>query len=144
MGVSQNLTTTAFLMGGTPRPNIVPGQDFGLPGDITDRIRANTNDNLYLNRNAFSTAPANRFGNAPRTLDGLYSPYRNNMDLSISKRVGTGASTSASIRVEVLNVLNTVQWAAPASSAFGNASFGQIRSQANNMRMVQFTLRWQF
>jgi hypothetical protein len=144
MGVSQNLTTTAFLMGGTPRPNIVPGQDFGLPGDITDRIRANTNDNLYLNRNAFSTAPANRFGNAPRTLDGLYSPYRNNMDLSISKRVGTGGSTSASIRVEVLNVLNTVQWAAPASSAFGNASFGQIRSQANNMRMVQFTLRWQF
>jgi hypothetical protein len=48
------------------------------------------------------------------------------------------------VRVEVLNLLNLVQWAAPASSAFGNASFGQITNQANNMRMVQFTLRFQF
>jgi hypothetical protein len=31
-----------------------------------------------------------------------------------------------------------------ASSQVGNASFGQITTQANNMRMVQFTLRFQF
>ena len=48
------------------------------------------------------------------------------------------------MRIEVLNVFNQVQWAAPASTALGNSSFGQITNQANNMRMVQFTLRFAF
>ena len=55
-----------------------------------------------------------------------------------------GGSTSASVRIEVLNLFNIVQWAAPASSVFGNSAFGQINNQANNMRMVQFTFRFQF
>jgi hypothetical protein len=143
LGVSQNVTGTAFLYGGTQRPNLVPGQDFLLPGDITDRITANTSDNLYYNKAAFVASALNTFGNAPRTL-GVYSPWRNNIDLSVSKNIKTGGSTSASVRLEVLNMFNIVQWAAPASSSFGNSSFGQINSQANNMRMVQFTLRFQF
>jgi hypothetical protein len=48
------------------------------------------------------------------------------------------------VRLEVLNLFNQVQWAAPQSSAFGNTTFGQITAQANNMRMLQFTLRFQF
>jgi hypothetical protein len=144
IGVSQNAPSTTYLFGGTPRPNIVPGEEFGVPGDITDRIKQDTRDNLYLNKDAFETAPANEFGNAPRILPGLYSPWRNNIDLSISKQVQTGGGTSASVRIEVLNMFNLVQWASPASTAFGNSSFGQIRNQANNMRQVQFTLRFQF
>ena len=144
IGVTQNQTTTPFLLGGNLRPNIVPGQDLLVPGNITDRIRTNVGDNLYFNRAAFSATPVNQFGNAPRMLPGVLSPWRNNIDLSVSKQVHTGGQTSASARVEVLNVLNTVQWAAPASSAFGNASFGQIRNQANNPRMIQFTFRFSF
>jgi hypothetical protein len=149
LGVSQNITGTAFLYGGTQRPNIVPGQDILTAGDITDRITATTcatgctTDNLYYNKNAFVNSALNQFGNAPRTL-GVYSPWRNNIDLSVSKNVRTGGGTSASVRLEVLNMFNIVQWAAPASSSFGNSSFGQINTQANNMRMVQFTLRFQF
>ena len=143
LGVSQNVTGTAFLYGGTQRPNVVPGQDFLAPGDITDRITANTTDNLYYNKAAFATSAGNSFGNAPRTL-GIYSPWRNNVDLSVSKQVKTGGSTALNVRLEVLNMFNIVQWAAPASSAFLNSSFGQITSQANNMRMIQFTLRFQF
>ncbi len=144
MGVSQNTSGTPYLMGGTARPNVVPGVDFMVPGNITERIEANTTDNLYLNKAAFSTAPNNQFGNAPRTLPGVYSPWRNNMDLSVSKSVNTGKGTNLNVRMEVLNMLNLVQWAAPASSAFGNSSFGQITNQANNMRMIQFTARVQF
>ena len=144
MGVSQNLSGTAYLMGGTPRPNIVPGADFLVPGDITDRIKSNTSDNLYLNKAAFQTVASNQFGNAPRTLPGVYSPWRNNMDLSVAKSFNTGRGTTLNARMEVLNLLNLVQWAAPASSAFGNSSFGQIRNQANNMRLIQFTARFQF
>jgi hypothetical protein len=144
IGVTQNQTTTPFLFGGTQRPNVVPGQDFVVPGDITTRIEANVSDNEYLNKGAFSAAPANMFGDAPRMLPGVLSPWRNNVDLSVSKRVKTGGGTTASARVEVLNVFDTVQWAAPTSAAFGNAAFGQIRNQANNMRMMQFTFRFGF
>jgi hypothetical protein len=48
------------------------------------------------------------------------------------------------VRMEVLNIFNIVQWASPASSAFGNSSFGQLTNQANNMRMIQFTIRFSF
>jgi hypothetical protein len=145
MGVSQNQTVTGgFLFGQGWRPNIVSGQDFLVAGDITDRINNSVTDNLYYNKAAFSSAAANQFGNAPRTLPGVYSPWRNNVDLGINKSVKTGGGTTASIRVEVLNMFNIVQWAAPASSAFNNSSFGQINTQANNMRMVQFTLRFAF
>ncbi|MEO8681357.1 MAG: TonB-dependent receptor, partial [Vicinamibacterales bacterium] len=144
MGVSQNQTATSFLLGNNLRPNLVPGQDFLVPGDITQRITEKTTDNLYYNKNAFVAVAANQFGNAPRTLPGVYSPWRNNVDLSVSKNTRTGGRTSLSIRIEVLNMLNLVQWASPASSAFGNSSFGQITNQANNMRMVQFTARFQF
>ncbi len=144
LGVSQNTSTAnTFLFGGTMRPNLVPGQDLLVGGNITERITAAVTDNLYYNKAAFATTPINQFGNAPRTL-GVMSPWRNNIDLSVSKNVRTGGSTSASVRLEVLNMFNIVQWAAPASSAFNNSSFGQIRNQANNMRMVQFTLRFQF
>jgi trimeric autotransporter adhesin len=144
LGVSQNVTTSnTFLFGGTPRPNLVAGQPILASGNITDRITANTSDNEYYNLAAFQAAPANQFGNAPRTL-GVYSPWRNNVDLSVSKNVRTGGSTSATVRLEVLNIFNIVQWAAPASSAFGASNFGQVTAQANNMRMIQFTLRFAF
>ena len=145
IGVSQNENTASFLFGGSLRPNVVEGVPFVVDGDITDRIRASAgSDNLYLNKAAFSATPVNRFGNAPRILPGAYSPWRNNVDLSVSKNIGTGRGTSASVRLEVLNLLNQVQWAAPTSNAFGNSSFGQINAQANNMRMMQFTFRFQF
>jgi hypothetical protein len=146
IGVTQNLTSQSFLYGSqtNQRPNIVPGQDFLVGGDITDRISANVNDNLFYNKGAFSNAAGNQFGDSPRMLPGVLSPWRNNVDLGVSKQVRTGGGTSAQFRMEVLNMFNIVQWAAPASSAVGNSSFGQINNQANNMRMVQFTVRFQF
>lgn len=146
IGVSQNVNGTIFLYGGTARPNIVPGQPFLADGDITDRIRANPNDNLYLNPKAFSTSAANTFGNAPRILPGVLSPRRNNVDLSVGKNVQTPGSTTLALRLEVLNVFDTVQWAGLSTqgSAFGNSSFAQITSQANNARMIQFTIRYGF
>src|SRR5262249_61598686 len=51
IGISQNQPTQSFLFGNGLRPNLVPGQSFLVPGDITDRITANTSDNLDLNKN---------------------------------------------------------------------------------------------
>jgi hypothetical protein len=141
MGVTQFVSGTAYLYGGTLRPNIVPGQDFLTAGNITDRIEATTCPSGCTTVGALAL---NQFGNAPRTLPGVYSPWRNNVDLGVSKNIRTGGSTSAQVRLEVLNMFNIIQWAALASSQFGNSSFGQENAQANNMRMVQFTFRYQF
>jgi len=146
IGVSQNTTGTIFLYGGTARPNVVPDVPFLVDGDVTDRIRNNTADNLYVNPSAFSTSAPNTFGNAPRILPGVLSPRRNNVDLSVAKNVQTPGSTSLSLRLEVLNLFDIVQWAGLSAqgSAFNNSSFSQITAQANNARMIQFTIRYGF
>jgi hypothetical protein len=141
IGISQNITGGQFLMGGSVRPDLVPGQDFLKPGDITERIKNDTTDNQYFNLNAFAAVPKNRFGSAPRTLPGVLSPFRPAFSMSATKQVRLPAGVAASLRLELLNPLNLVHWAAPASAALGNSSFGQIRNQANNMRSVQFTVR---
>jgi len=141
MGVSQNITGSTFLFGGTNRPNLVDGQPILADGDITSRIEDNTTDNQYFNLAAFQAVAKNQFGNAPRTLPDVLSPFRTSFAMSAAKQVNLPGRASLSVRVELLNPFNIVQWAAPASAAFGNSSFGQIRNQANNMRSYQFTLR---
>jgi hypothetical protein len=149
MGVSQiNPLGTSFLLGGTPRPNLVPGVDPVVPGDLGDRITNTINDpvwdNMFYNKAAFSTAPANTFGNSPRVIPGVYSLWRKNVDLSIGKSFNTGGRTRASLSMDAINLLNIVQWKPPRSSTFGNSSFGQVTDQLNFMRMVQFNLRFSF
>jgi hypothetical protein len=153
MGVTQQVIAVGgnnFLFGGSVRPDLVPGVPILVPGDITDRIVNSTlpggspTDNLYLNPAAFTTSAATSLGNAPRILPGAYSPWRNNTDLSVAKTVGLPWNTHGTVRLEVLNLFNQTQWAALASSAFGASNFGQVTSQANNARMLQFTFRYQF
>ncbi len=141
IGVSQNITGGQFLFGGAIRPNIVPGEDFLNPSDVTGRIRDSTSDNQYFNLAAFAAVAKNQFGNAPRVLPGVLSPHRTNFSFSATKAVEIPGKMTVDLRLELLNPFNIVQWASPASTALGNASFGQIRNQANNMRSVQFTLR---
>ncbi|MFN8065123.1 MAG: TonB-dependent receptor [Vicinamibacterales bacterium] len=141
VGVSQNVNGTQFLFGGAIRPNLVPDVPILADGNITSRIEANPTDNQYFNLAAFQAVPINAFGNAPRTLPGVLSPRRTSFSMSAAKQVDLPGRASLSLRVELLNPLNIVQWQAPASVAFGNSNFGQLRDQANTMRSVQFTLR---
>jgi hypothetical protein len=142
LGVSQNVNNTN-LLGAGQRPNVVPGVDQGVPGSITDRLKANPNDNLYLNPEAFTQAPAGTFGNAPRLLD-VYSPWRNSTDMAVNKDFGIGGSRVATLRVEVINVFDNPWYAALQSTAAGNQNFGRVTAQANYSRTVQFTGRFSF
>ncbi|MCL6500234.1 MAG: elongation factor G, partial [Firmicutes bacterium] len=78
---------------------------------ITDRLRRDPNDNLYLNPNAFSQAPAGTFGNSPRLID-VYSPWRNSTDLAVNKDFGLGGSRRATLRIEVINLFDNPWYAA--------------------------------
>jgi trimeric autotransporter adhesin len=134
IGVSQNANSGLF--GSGQRPNVVPGQDFMLPGSITERLEANPLDNRYLNPAAFSLAPANTFGNAPRILPGVYSPWRNSTDVGINKDFRTGGSTRMTLRIEIINLFDNPWYAALASTNF--------TTQGNYSRLAQVTFRMTF
>ncbi len=143
IGVSQNVNNTN-LLGAGQRPNVVPGAQIRVPGSLTDRLRANPSDDLYLNPDAFAQAPAGTFGNAPRILKGVYSPWRNSTDVAVAKDVSLGGTKRATIRVEIINLFDNPWYAALASTAHGNPNFGRVVSQANYSRTVQVTGRVSF
>ncbi|MGQ0732392.1 MAG: carboxypeptidase regulatory-like domain-containing protein [Acidobacteriota bacterium] len=143
LGVSQTVNNNN-LLGAAQRPNLVPGVAVQVPGSITDRLRKNPQDNLYLDPAAFSQAVAGTFGNAPRLLPGVYSPWRNSTDLAINKDFPVTGAQRATLRVEVINLFDNPWYAALASSAQGNAQFGRVTAQANYSRTLQFTARYSF
>ncbi len=142
LGVSQS-TNNTNLLGANQRPNMVPGVAVQVPGSITDRLRKNPDDNLYLNPDAFSQAPAGTFGDAPRLLDA-YSPWRSTTDMAINKDVRVGGDRRATLRLEIINLFDNPWYAALFSTAAGNANFGRVTAQANYSRTLQVTARFTF
>jgi hypothetical protein len=143
IGVSQSVNNTN-LLGAGQRPNLVPGADVLVPGSITDRLVANPSDDLYLNPQAFSQAPAGTIGNAPRILPDVYSPWRNSTDMGLNKDIPLGGGRRATIRLEVINLFDNPWFAALSSTAQGNANFGRVTAQANYSRTMQITGRFSF
>lgn len=131
------------LFGSGQRPNMVPGVDQLMPGDITARLTANYLDNQYLNPAAWSNAPAYTFGNAPRTDPGVRTPFRPNLDVVLSKTVRMGGNRTGEVRFEMLNATNAPKFES-FNTQLGSGSFGQVRSQAGFMRIVQITTRLSF
>ena len=54
-----------------------------------------------------------------------------------------GGSRRAQIRLEVLNITNTVKADAP-TTAFGSAAFGRVSRQRGFMRLTQMMFRFSF
>jgi len=143
LGVNQTPNTTN-LNGAGQRPNAVSGVDPLVPGDITDRLRANPSDNLYLNPAAFATAPAFTLGSGPRILADLRSPGRWSTDLALDKEFQLPRAMRATFRVEAINMFNTPWYTSLASTSVGAANFAQVTTQANLSRFTQFTFRLSF
>jgi hypothetical protein len=81
-------------------------------------------------------------GDAPRVLPNARIPGTDNLTASLFKELPLGFREGArlEIRLEAFNVLNRVQFAAPDTNV-GDATFGQISSQANQPRQVQIALK---
>ncbi|MGI8783663.1 MAG: TonB-dependent receptor domain-containing protein [Acidobacteriota bacterium] len=116
------------------RPNISGSAK--LSGDVHDRLDA------YFNTAVFSQPALYSFGNATRTLPDVRSPGTHNWDFSLFKNFRATERLNVQFRAEAFNALNRVQFGFPDQS-FGNLGrgFGQIRSQANAPRQVQFGLK---
>jgi hypothetical protein len=98
---------------------------------------------IWLDSADFTPAPANTLGTLPRTLPDLRTPHRNNWDFSAAKEVNLKGSMRGEIKIEVLNLTNTVKVTGP-TATLGSATFGQIRTQSGFMRLTQLTFRLSF
>ena len=98
---------------------------------------------IWLNSAAYAAAPAYTLGTLPRTIDDVRTPHRNNVDFVAAKQVRLGANRRGEIRLEILNLTNTVKVTGPTVTV-GSATFGQIRTQSGFMRLTQLTFRYSF
>jgi hypothetical protein len=77
------------------------------------------------------------FGNTTRYNPKLRNPWYLNENLTLSKNVDLTERVKFTLRVEAFNLLNRVRWGAP-DNTVTSATFGQIRSQGNDPRRLQF------
>jgi hypothetical protein len=122
---------------GVQRPNMNSGTDPATSGSLEQRLYN------YINRAAFSNAPAATFGNTPRTLGSLRGPTQANWDVSIFKNFNFGERVRAQFRAEALNAFNTPYFYSP-NTNLSSGAFGQINSQANFARQLQMAIRVSF
>jgi hypothetical protein len=122
---------------GTRTERIAPGPGSGCVAGQECGI------GIWLNSAAFSQ-PANfTLGTLPRTIDSVRTPHRNNWDFSAAKQVRLGGNRRGEIKIEMLNITNTVKTTGP-TTTLGSATFGQIRTQSGFMRLTQLTFRMSF
>lgn len=135
IAIEQN-SINANDFSGQQRPNIASGSA-NTSGSREDRF------NNWLDPSAFTITPPFTLGNAPRTLNDVRTPTRNNTDMVISKDVRLTGEAKGQFRVEILNLTNTVKVRGP-EQRLGRSSFGLITSQAGFMRIFQLTFRMTF
>ncbi|HEY4351816.1 MAG TPA: hypothetical protein VGN31_11350, partial [Paraburkholderia sp.] len=135
----QQAANNSNLLGSTQRPNVVSGINPQLTTDLSSSYDASCGCIRWLNPAAWSQAAPFTFGNAPRTDGRVRTPPRRNVDLALQKSLPLTGRT-VSVRAELINVFNFVDYLGP-DIAFGDATFGQIRSAAGFSRMLQLSLQ---
>ncbi len=123
---------TAGLFNPLTRPN-TNGNDPNLSGKVDERL------NRYFDTSVYSQPAAFTFGNVGPTVnirnDGIKS-----FDLSLFKQFNPIERMAVQFRVEALNAFNTPRFGSPNTSVT-STTFGQITSQANTPRQLQFGLK---
>jgi hypothetical protein len=128
------LQVTASNVSGLGNPTEYANYDGSNPtlsGDIHNRLTR------YFNTTAFSQPAAYTLGNAPAYLSRLLSPPLVTTDFSVFKEFHPYREMSLQLRGEAFNAFNHVQFGSPNTSV-NSTSFGQITSQANSPRQLQF------
>jgi hypothetical protein len=116
----------------TNRPNVT-GADWRAPiaGDKFDPLV-----DKFLNRAAF-VQPVGELGNAPRTNPNVRRFWNKTENVSLAKTVTVSDQFRFDVRMEAFNVFNRIVWGAPVTD-FNSSRFGEINSQGNSPRQMQF------
>jgi hypothetical protein len=95
----------------------------------------------WFDTTAFSAVPSGTFGNELR--NRLIGPGFQNFDLTIQKQIRMGA-TGVTLRWDIFNVFNTVNFGLPNKDIATAATFGTISSLASDPRTMQIAIRFVF
>jgi hypothetical protein len=134
LSISANNVAGLFNSRGLANNN---GTSAKLDGDIHDRLLR------YFDTSVFSQPAAFTFGNTQPSSPDLRSPAIRNWDLSIFKEFDITEKLRLQFRTEAFNAFNTVRFGSPNTTVTSN-QFGQISSQANSPRQIQFGLKLMF
>jgi hypothetical protein len=104
----------------------------------------------YLAPEAFTTAPEAPFGTGPGDTDfgnssvGMVrGPGQRSLDLALERTIPIRESQSVRARAEFFNLSNTPNFGNP-NNTVGTPGFGVITTTANNPRVLQLVLKYQF
>jgi hypothetical protein len=116
--------------------------DLATDGERDDRLNP---VGRWLDPSAVAGSTPAQFtlGTLPRVVDDVRTPHRNNWDFVATKDLRFGGNVRGQIRLEVLNVTNTVKVRGPVATV-GSATFGEIGTQSGFMRMTQIMYRMTF
>jgi hypothetical protein len=131
----QGLNNTG-LLGDLQRPNVAEGVAPGHEGSTEENLGS------YLNRAAWTQAPAFTFGSSPRTDPRVRTPARHNWDVALQKNLSIGTG-SLLLRVEVINLFDHADFSGPVTN-FSSPNFGKILNVGGFPRLAQFTVRYQW
>ncbi len=134
LSISANNVAGLFNSRGLANNN---GRSAKLEGDIHDRLLR------YFDTSVFSQPAAFTFGNTQPSSPDLRSPGIANWDLSIFKEFNITEKLRLQFRTEAFNAFNTVRFGSPNTTVTSN-QFGQISTQANSPRQIQFGLKLMF
>ena len=137
---SNGLSSAFFRM---QRPNST-GAEGETSGGREDRLNWDgANPGVWLDSAAWSSPGSFVIGNNPRTRGDVRTPHRNNWDFVATKDVRLGGARRAQIRLEVLNITDTVKTTGP-TTTLGSSSFGRISTQRGFSRLTQLMFRFNF
>jgi hypothetical protein len=134
------LAVTAQNTSGANNASLRPnnnGRSARLDGPVESRL------NKYFDTSVFSQPAPFTFGNTGRVLPDARIPGARNLDFSLFKSFRLLEHVSLQLRAEAFNLTNTVQFGRP-NSNLSTANFGQITSQVNSPRQLQFGLKLLF
>lgn len=108
------------------RVNLVGDPYANIPTTKTDGTALAKGTKYLFNPNAFATPPVGEYGNIGRNV--LYGPKLGSTDFSVFKTTAITERVSAQFRVEIFNLFNQTNYAAPGTTF---ASFAALGLQTN-------------
>jgi hypothetical protein len=113
------------------------------PNQVCSGKLSNPAPTRWFDTSCFTAPAVGVFGNAGRSIGGLYGPGQVNFDVSLYKNFPIAERLRLQFRTELFNAFNHVQLATP-NTTFGNPNFGRITSTINSSRQMQFALKLVF
>jgi hypothetical protein len=127
------------IFSGQERANIISGVPLMNPAWNGDPAHA-----PYINPAAFERPAPFTFGNSPRNLPWLRTPWQLNEDVTLGKQFPLfSEGRYIEFKASAFNIANRVRFGPP-DLGVESATFGIVNSQANNPREIQLNLRLVF